>query len=80
MSKIKYLEVGDMVRCLFQPRVNWDEETRTVSEMEYHIQNEFGIIVKDYGGNQYHRLVLFPQFGYTHPIAVNSLEIICEGR
>jgi hypothetical protein len=71
-------EVGDLVRCLFQPRGDWDAETRTVGEMEHDIQNEFGIIVEDYGGNKHHRLILFPQFGYAHPIALSALEMICE--
>jgi hypothetical protein len=48
--------------------------------MEYDIQNELGIIIKDYGGEQHHRLVLFPQFGYTHPIALSALEMINESR
>ena len=72
------MKSGDLVRCLFQPRGDWDEETRTVSEMKYRIQNELGIIVKDYGGGQHHRLILFPQFGHTQPIAISALEMICE--
>ena len=74
------MKAGDLVRCLFQPRGDWDAETRTVGEMEYDIQNELGIIVEDYGGNQHHRLILFPQFGYTQPIAISALEMICEGQ
>ena len=77
------MKVGDLVRCLFQPRGSWDEETRTIGKMSYHIQNELGIIVKDFGMGSRRRLILFPQFGgYTHPIAVNALEMIShvEGR
>ena len=72
------MKAGDLVRCLFQPRGDWDEETRTVGEMEYDIQDQLGIIIKDYDGEQHHRLILFPQFGYTHPIALSALEMICE--
>ena len=74
------MKVGDLVRCLFQPRASWDEKTQTVGDMEYHLQNELGIIIKDYGGDRHHRLILFHQFGYTHPCSINALEMICESR
>jgi hypothetical protein len=74
------MEVGDLVRCLFQPRASWDEETQTIGDMEYQIQNELGIITKDHERVNHLKLVLFPQFGYTQPIAISALEMICEGR
>ena len=80
MSKIKYLKVGDMVRCLFQPRASWDAETQTAGKMEYHLQNEMGIVVEVHSRCDHLRLILFPQFGYTQPIAISALEMICEGR
>ena len=71
------MKVGDLVRCLFQPRGSWDEETRTVGKMNYHIQNELGIIVKDYGPGDHRRLVSFPKFsGYAHPLSFRALEMI----
>ena len=74
------MKVGDLVRCLFQPRGSWDEETQTIGDMEYQIQNELGIITKDHERADHLKLVLFPQFGYTQPIAISALEMICEGQ
>ena len=73
------MKVGDLVRCLFQPRASWDEETQTVGDMEHRIQYELGIVIKDYGGDGHGKLILFPQFGYAHPCTINALEMICEG-
>ena len=72
------MKVGDLVRCLFQPRASWDEKTQTVGDMEYQLQNELGIIIKDHERVDHLKLVLFPQFGYTQPIALSALEMICE--
>ena len=74
------MKVGDLVRCLFQPRASWDEKTQTAGDMEYQIQNELGIIINDHERVGNLKLVLFPQFGYTQPIAISALEMICEGQ
>ena len=74
------MKVGDLVRCLFQPRASWDEKTQTAGDMEYQLQNELGIIVKDHDRCEHLKLILFPQFGYIQPIAISALEMICESR
>jgi hypothetical protein len=69
---------GDLVRCNFQPRCGgWDPVRERLKTMEHTIKGELGIIV---AVNQNHHYVMFPQLGYTHPLAHGVLEIISESR
>jgi hypothetical protein len=72
------MKEGDLVRCNFQPRCGgWDSGRNRLAEMELTIKGELGIIVAI---NQHHHYVMFPQLGYTHPLAKNTLEVISESR
>ncbi len=67
------MKVGDLVRCTFQPRSSRIENDCAIP-MEHTIKGELGIIVNisSYGTPQ----VLFPQFGYEHPLAATALEAV----
>ena len=72
------MKIGDLVRCLWQPGGRFNVSTNCVENMEYHIENELGIITKDLGGSR--RAVCFPQFSYTHRLATTALELLNENR
>ncbi len=70
------MKEGDLVRCNFQPRCGgWDPDRNRLKTMELTIKGELGIIVAI---NQNHHYVMFPQLGYTHPLAECTLEVINE--
>jgi len=74
------MKPGDLIRCIFQPRVSRVENDCAIG-MEHHIKGELGIIIKirrdhDQG---HHFTVLFPQFGYTHPLSWRVIKLISEG-
>ncbi len=71
------MKVGDLVRCLFQPTTSKVQGGVCVP-MKHAIKNELGIIVgvSSFGTP----LVLFPRFGYEHPLAHSTLEAINESR
>ena len=70
------MKEGDLVRCNFQPRCGgWDPDRKRLMPMVHTIKNELGIIVAI---NQRQHYVVFPQLGYTHPLAATALEVISE--
>ena len=50
--------------------------------MEHHIKGELGIIIEIRKGHRqsHHFNVLFPQFGYTHPLSWRVIKLISEGQ
>lgn len=71
------MKVGDLVRCMFQPRSSRIENGCAV-QMEHHIKDELGIYIKH--RDECSGVILFPQFGYEHPLAWSALEVISENR
>ena len=71
------MKIGDLVKCLFQPRTS-KVQNGVCIPMKHAIKDELGIIVSisDYGTPH----VLFPRFGYEHPLACSALEVVNEGR
>jgi len=72
------MKIGDLVRCTWQPGGRYNVATNCVDKMEYHIEDEVGIIIKDLGGHL--RGVYFSQFSYTHHLSTSALEILNESR
>ena len=74
------MKVGDMVRCLFQPRCGgYDPEREVLNSMDLTLKGELGIIVRT--RDEHSSQVMFPQLGgYTHPLAHGVLEVISESR
>ena len=72
------MKVGDLVKCVWQPRVSRiDKKTQCCIPMEHIIKGELGIIVRQW--KHYHR-VMFPQLGYEHDLSKSALETISESR
>ena len=71
------MQVGDLVKCVWQPRSAYDSEKQCLLPMEYQIDNKMGIVIDIRNGRCQ---VLFPQFGYSHPLAFSALELISEKR
>lgn len=71
------MKVGDLVRCLFQPRISRVRDGECVP-MEHTIKGELGIImsISMFGTPR----VLFPKFRYEHPVAPMHLKVINESR
>ncbi len=74
------MKPGDLVRCIFQPRVSRMENDAAIS-MEHHIKGELGIIIDIRKGHDqgHHFNVLFPQFGYIHLLSWRVIKLISEG-
>ena len=71
------MKVGDLVECVWQPRVaGVDQKTQSCLPMKYTIKGQLGIITRVDKSRRYH--VLFPQFGYTHPLSDSTLELLNE--
>ena len=68
------MKVGDLVRCMWQPRTSGYVEGVGCLPMKYRIKGELGIIVRHRDGAS--TAVLFPQFGYEHVLANSVLEVI----
>ena len=72
------MKVGDLVRCVWQPKVSKYIAGKGCISMKHTIKGEFGIITElRHGGGCF---VTFPQLGYTHPLANSAFEVISEGR
>ncbi len=71
----------DLVQCIFKPRVS-RVENDCASPMEHHIKGELGIIMEIHKGHgqSHHFNVLFPQFGYTHPLSWRVIKLISAGQ
>lgn len=70
------MKVGDLVRCIWQPRARCVENGRTMP-MELTIKGELGLIVRQHA---HYNVVAFPHLGYTHDLAAPALEVINESR
>jgi len=70
------MKVGDLVRCLFQPSSSKVENGRAIP-MKHMIKGELGIYVKHWSNRA--GIILFPQYGYEHPLAWSALEVVSEG-
>ena len=72
------MKVGDLVLCTWQPKSSGvDIKRNCVIEMVHVIKGEVGIVVRQFPGRN---VVLFPKFGYEHPLANSALEVISESR
>ena len=71
------MQIGSLVRCLFQPRTSAVMNGVCVP-MPYRIAGELGIYVRHRDNNS--GIVMFPQFGYEHTLAWSALELVNEGR
>ena len=72
------MKVGDLVKCTWQPRCEWNIKKDCLRDMKVTIKGECGIIIEDVGGSRYQ--ILFPKFNYTHPLADSAFEVINEDR
>ncbi len=70
---MRLLKVGDLVKCLFQPRSSRVQHGICLP-MPHTIKGELGIVVKS--RNNGCQRVLFPQFGYEHDLTNSVLEKI----
>ena len=70
------MKVGDLVRCVWQPRSSAYVKGVGCIPMKYHIKGELGIIVRY--RDRHTSEVLFPQFGYEHVLARGVLEVISD--
>ena len=71
------MKVGDLVKCSWQPKMEKYIDGVGCIPMKYTIEGEIGIIIDQ--KLHYHK-VLFPRFGYIHPLSENALEVINESR
>lgn len=68
------VKVGDLVKCHWQPSVSRvDKETQRCVMMQHMIKGEYGIIIRKRGALT---VVLFPKFGYEHPLCDSALDLI----
>lgn len=73
------MQVGDIVRCKFQPTSSgYDTKTGCMKPMLHHIKEELGIFMG--AKDEWAGIVFFPQFNYQHYIAFKSLELISASR
>ena len=70
------MKVGDLVRCLFQPR--WSSQNGACLPMPHIIKGELGVILK--ARNNESSRVAFPQLGYEHALSNSVLEVVSESR
>lgn len=70
------MKVGDLVECVWQPKVaGVDKKTQCCLPMKYTIKGQLGIITRI---DKRRNFVLFPRFGYTHPLSDSALEVLDE--
>ena len=71
------MKVGDLVKCVWQPSVaGVNPLTQSCLPMKYTIKGQLGIITRVDKSRR--NFVLFPQFGYTHPLSDSALELVNE--
>lgn len=73
------MQVGDLVRCTWQPRTSHVEDDCAVP-MKFAIKGELGVIVEEHStGKQWS--IAFPSLaGYTHVLSSSAFEVINERR
>ena len=67
------MQVGDLVKCIWQPRFSRRADLGRAGAMKYTIKGELGIIIKQY---KRHCRVFFPRLEYAHDLADNTLKVI----
>lgn len=65
------MEVGDLVKCLWQPRVSRVQHGFCIP-MSHWIEGELGIYIEN--RDEHSGVVLFPQFGYEHILSHSALQ------
>ncbi len=72
------MEIGDLVKCNWQPGSSHIEDDCAVP-MKFIIKGEIGIVIdkreQHYIGSSY-SVVLFPKFGYKHTLSDHTLDLL----
>ena len=73
------MKIGDLVRCIWQPRSSHVDENDCAVPLKLTIKGEVGLITeilhsKYSDGPRYQ--VTFPQLGHTHPLSASAFEVI----
>ena len=76
---MKPMQVGDLVRCTWQPRSSGHVKGIGCLGPPPLIKGEYGIIVNQRLDINHHT-ILFPRFGYEHTLSPNAFEVISESR
>jgi hypothetical protein len=71
------VKVGDLVRCIWQPRASDTENSQCVL-LHLQLKGEIGVVEKERSPGTY--LVFFPRYGYRHPLSADAVEVISENR
>jgi hypothetical protein len=70
-----FVEVGDLVRCTWQPKTeSYSKETGCVP-MEHIILEELGIIVSQKILIDHHT-IMFTRIGYKHTLSSSAFEVV----
>jgi hypothetical protein len=69
------MKVGDLVRCIWQPRVSKYIKGKGCISMKHTILGELGIIVHQRLEVDHHT-ILFLKFGYEHIFSSGAFEVI----
>ena len=73
------MKIGDLVRCIWQPRSSHVDENDCAVPLKLTIEGEVGLITeilhsKHDGSLRY--LITFPQLGYAHPLWHTAFTLI----
>jgi len=71
------MKVGDLVRCIWQPGVSRIEDNHCVM-LDLPLKGEIGIVEEERNPGTF--FILFPKFGYRHPLCADAVEVIYENR
>ena len=71
------MKVGDLVRCIWQPKVSHIEKDHCIM-LNLPLKGEVGIVEEERNPGTF--FILFPRFGYRHPLCADALEVISESR
>jgi len=71
------VKVGDLVRCIWQPEVSRIENDHCTM-LHLPLKGEVGIVEEERNPGTF--FILFPRFGYRHPLCADALEVISESR
>ena len=71
------MKVGDLVRCVCQPKVSQIENEQGVM-LHLPLKGEVGVVEGERNPGTFY--ILFPRFGYRHPLCADAVEVISENR
>ena len=71
------MKVGDLVRCIWQPKVSRVEGERCTL-LHLPLKGEIGVVEAEPRPGTY--FIFFPRFGYRHPLSADAVEVISESR